>query len=78
MHSVTGVEEGGSPSSAWPTPRRSIANGLDARGAVGVAAERLRQRAARISDPGWRQSFLERVPDNARLLELARLWQGTR
>ena len=30
-------------------------------------------RAARISDPGWRKSFCERVPENARTLGLMKL-----
>ncbi|HVY48407.1 MAG TPA: tetratricopeptide repeat protein, partial [Minicystis sp.] len=52
------------------------ANGLDARAAVAAAADRLRERAERISDPGWRASFLENVPENARILELERAWLG--
>ena len=38
--------------------------------AIDVAHERLQARAARISDPGWRASFCERVPSNARTLGL--------
>jgi hypothetical protein len=75
MHSVTGVEEGESLI-RLAYAEALIDNGRDARGAVAVAADRLRQRAARISDPAWRQSFLERVPDNARILELERRWRG--
>jgi tetratricopeptide (TPR) repeat protein len=73
LHSVSGVEEGESPV-RLAYAEALIANGRDARGAVAVAAERLRQRAERISDPAWRASFLERVPDNARILELARAY----
>jgi len=36
------------------------------------AAERLLERASKISDPSWRASFLERIPEHARTLELAR------
>jgi eukaryotic-like serine/threonine-protein kinase len=48
-----------------------------ARRIVGTARERLLARAAKISDPAWRQSFLERVPENARTMALARLWVDT-
>jgi eukaryotic-like serine/threonine-protein kinase len=40
------------------------------------ARERLLARAAKISDPSWRERFLQGVPDNARTLELARAVQG--
>jgi len=36
-----------------------------------AAAQRLRARADRITDGGWRDSFLHRVPHHARLLALA-------
>ncbi len=38
------------------------------------AHTRLVDRAARIRDPAWRRSFLERVPENARTIELVRAW----
>jgi serine/threonine protein kinase/tetratricopeptide (TPR) repeat protein len=38
--------------------------------AIDVAHQRLLARAARITDPGWRKSFCERVPSNARTLGL--------
>jgi hypothetical protein len=38
--------------------------------AIDVAHQRMIARAARISDPGWRASFCERVPSNARTLGL--------
>lgn len=43
-----------------------------ARVAIVAAEQRLLARAARIDNPAWRSSFLERVPENARTLELAR------
>jgi tetratricopeptide (TPR) repeat protein len=43
-----------------------------ARAAILAAEERLLARAAKIDNPAWRSSFLERVPENARTLELAR------
>ena len=45
-----------------------------AREAIRGAEQRLRSRAARISDPVRRASFLERVPEHARTLARARAW----
>jgi tetratricopeptide (TPR) repeat protein len=42
-----------------------------ARRSLSVARARLLDRAAKIKDPEWRTSFLERVPWNARTMELA-------
>jgi len=36
------------------------------------AAERLMERAAKISDEAWRASFLENIPEHARTIELFR------
>jgi len=55
------------------------ANG-DAAGARGVvqgAAARLQARAALLANPDWRRSFLTKLPDNARILALAREWGVT-
>jgi hypothetical protein len=41
-----------------------------AKDALAAARRRLLARAGRIRDPAWRASFLERVPENARTLEL--------
>ncbi len=41
-----------------------------ARGAARRARDRLLARAAKISDPEWRETFLNGVPDNARTLKL--------
>jgi len=51
-------------------------NGLqdEADKAIEVALDRLEQRAAKIEDPGRRESFLSRVPENARTIEHARAW----
>lgn len=43
---------------------------------VAEALEHLQKRADKIADPALRRGFLERVPDNARTLELARRWLG--
>jgi tetratricopeptide (TPR) repeat protein len=47
----------------------------EARQAVAAARARLLARAERIPSPELRASFLERVPDNARTLALARAWE---
>jgi tetratricopeptide (TPR) repeat protein len=47
-----------------------------ARTALTEALDHLLKRADKIADPARRRSFLERVPDNARTLELARRWLG--
>jgi tetratricopeptide (TPR) repeat protein len=45
-----------------------------AREAIRTARHRLQAAAARIADPGWRQCFLDNIPENRRTLELARRW----
>ena len=52
------------------------ANGLhdEARTAIGAARERLLARAAKLTEPAWRRSFLERVVENRLTLELAEAW----
>ncbi len=45
-----------------------------ARSAIAAARDRLLRRASLIADDELRQSFLERVPENARTLSLARAW----
>jgi eukaryotic-like serine/threonine-protein kinase len=47
-----------------------------ARRAIADARAHLLAIADRISDPAYRRSFLENVPENARTLALARAWQG--
>jgi eukaryotic-like serine/threonine-protein kinase len=44
--------------------------------AAELARQRLLDRAAKIKDAGFRASFLEQVPENARTLELASLWRA--
>jgi tetratricopeptide (TPR) repeat protein len=44
-----------------------------ARAELAAARGRLLERAAKIADPALRRSFLERMPDNARTIELADL-----
>ena len=42
-----------------------------ARRAISAARDRMMERAARIGVPAWRETFLSRVPENARTLALA-------
>jgi hypothetical protein len=46
----------------------------EARAAIAAARARLHVNAKRIGDPARRRSFLDRVPENARTLELATRW----
>lgn len=46
----------------------------EARAAIQEASARLLARAERIADPARRRSFLERIPEHARTLELQRQW----
>ena len=48
----------------------------DARRVIRAARDRLLERAAMIARPEWRESFLTKVPENARTLALAREWLG--
>jgi hypothetical protein len=47
-----------------------------AREAITDARARILATAAKISDPDYRRSFLEDVPENARTIALARAWLG--
>ncbi|MEO7092188.1 MAG: serine/threonine-protein kinase PknK, partial [Polyangiales bacterium] len=47
---------------------------VEGRAAIGTARRRLVERSLRIRDENLRKSFLERVPENARTLELALAW----
>jgi hypothetical protein len=49
----------------------------EAREAIRLAQRRLLERAAQIREPAWRSSFLGRLPENARTLQLAREWGVT-
>ncbi|MDB4934680.1 MAG: Adenylate cyclase [Labilithrix sp.] len=76
LDSLGGVEEGES------YVRLTFAEALDANGdhdaareAIATARVRILERAAMIHDPSWKDSFLERVRENARTLELARQWR---
>lgn len=76
LDALGGVEEGES------YVRLTFAEALDANGdheaareAIATARVRILERAAMIHDPTWKESFLERVRENARTLELAKQWR---
>lgn len=76
LDALGGVEEGES------YVRLTFAEALDANGdheaareAIATARVRIMERAAMIHDPMWKDSFLERVRENARTLELAKQWR---
>jgi len=78
LDALGGVEQGES------YVRLTFAEALDANGdheaardAIATARVRILERAAMIHDPTWKDSFLERVRENARTLELARQWRVT-
>ena len=52
------------------------ATGADdaARDTILLARDRLRESARGIVDPAWRESFLEKVEEHRRTLELAAIW----
>jgi eukaryotic-like serine/threonine-protein kinase len=58
----------------WAEALHAVGRSDEARAAVGAAKERLLEQAGRITRDGWRKSFLERVPENARILALATAW----
>jgi tetratricopeptide (TPR) repeat protein len=77
MNSLGGVEEGESLIRAVYALALQ-ATGKEAEGRRQIAEARLRllDRAGRINDAHWRQSFLEGVPDNAWAMRLAADWVG--
>ncbi len=76
---LEGIEEGESLIQ-WTYALALRVNGAEdeALRCIADARRKLLQRADRISDPRWRQSFLEQVPDNARVMEFAATWLGER
>jgi tetratricopeptide (TPR) repeat protein len=50
---------------------------VEAMAVLGAVVDHVVSRAAAIRDPALRESFLERVPDNARTLDRARAWGVT-
>src|SRR6185503_7466638 len=72
MEKLGGVEEGESLIRVtYALALRGNGNGPEGRAQLEEARVRLLERADRIGDPHWRQSFLEGVADNARVVHLA-------
>lgn len=72
LEALAGMEEGEALVRLAHAEARVAAGDVDAaRSAIAVARRHLLERAAKISDRGWRASFLERVPEHARTMELA-------
>jgi tetratricopeptide (TPR) repeat protein len=77
MSSPAGVEEGEFPVHVARIEALLASDRVtEATNAIAAARERLLARAAQIGDPVWRESFLTRVTDNARILSLARTHLG--
>lgn len=77
MQSEEGIEEG--EALVHLAHLRGVGRGRTPRGGArddGPCRHCLLARAQRISDRASRESFLSRVPDNARILDQARLWLG--
>jgi tetratricopeptide (TPR) repeat protein len=75
LNRLEGIEEGESLI-RWTHALALRAAGHDAESETQIreARDRLLKRAERISDARWRQSFLEQVNDNARVMEFASSW----
>jgi tetratricopeptide (TPR) repeat protein len=76
LDALGGIEEGES------YVRLTFAEALEASGshdaacdAIATARVRILERAAMIHDPAWKDSFLTRVRENARTIELAKQWR---
>ena len=52
----------------------AIGRHAEAQAVIAKSRERLLQRAQTIGEPAWRESFLYKVPENRRILELAEHW----
>ena len=53
----------------------ALGNQADARDAIATARVRILERTAMIQDAQWKDTFIEKVRENARTLELARTWR---
>jgi tetratricopeptide (TPR) repeat protein len=75
VQQIGGVEEGESGIRlAYAEALWAVGQKRRAKKAIEAARDRLLERAERITHPAWRASFLERVPENARTLELYATW----
>jgi eukaryotic-like serine/threonine-protein kinase len=75
LHKLESIEEGESLI-RWTHALALRAAGQDqeAEKHIAEARQKLLQKADRITDQKWRQSFLEQVNDNARVMEFASAW----
>jgi hypothetical protein len=72
LEAMGGVEEGEARIRlSYALALRALDHTERARKAILDARGRLLQRADRIGDPGWRESFLENIPEHARTLQMA-------
>ncbi len=77
LNRLEGIEEGESLIRwTYALALRAAGHDEEAEKQIEEARDRLLKRAERISDPRWRQSFLEQVNDNARVMEFAASWIG--
>jgi eukaryotic-like serine/threonine-protein kinase len=77
LEALGGVEEGESYIRlVYAETLYALAQHAAAHDAIKTARVRILERAAMIQDPAWKQSFLERVKENARTLELAKEWRA--
>jgi len=73
LDDLGGVEEGESYLRlTFAETRIALGDHDGAREALATARVRILERAAMIRDPAWKAFFLERVPENARTMELSR------
>jgi ATP/maltotriose-dependent transcriptional regulator MalT len=76
LESLGGVEEGEALIRLmYAESLAALGDATAASQAIATARVRLLERTAMIQDPLWKDSFLEKVRENVRTLELARQWQ---
>jgi len=77
LESLGGIEEGeASVRLAHAEALFASGDTQKAHSVIAVAVSRLVERAQKIREGRWRNSFLNQVPDNARTLSLAHAWVG--
>jgi eukaryotic-like serine/threonine-protein kinase len=76
LESLGGVEEGEAfIRLTYAEAREAVGDQTGAREAIATARVRILERTAMIQDAQWKDTFIERVRENARTLELARSWR---
>ncbi|HTN82675.1 MAG TPA: hypothetical protein VL242_03295, partial [Sorangium sp.] len=75
LEHIGGLEENNAPVHlAWIEALHACGDGDAARRALASARDQLRAEADAIESPALRRSFLEAVPEHARILALAEEW----